>query len=93
MADEIITHLPENVYLSFDVDGLDPKLCPNTGTPVPGGLEIDQIYYLLKQVLKSGRKFIGFDLSETGVGESEWDANVSARILWKLCNFLVAADE
>ena len=37
IADEIIQQLPEKVYLSFDIDGLDPKLCPNTGTPVQGG--------------------------------------------------------
>jgi len=79
------------VYLSFDIDGLDPKLCPNTGTPVFGGFEIEQIYYLLKKMISSGRKLIGFDLVEVGVGESDWDANVGARILWKLCNMLVAS--
>jgi agmatinase len=78
--------------LSFDIDGLDPKLCPNTGTPVPGGFETDQIFYLLKKILESGRKIIGFDLTEIGVAESEWDANVGARVLLKLCNILVASN-
>src|SRR6202012_1188291 len=36
---QIINALPQKVYISFDIDGLDPKLCPNTGTPVPGGFE------------------------------------------------------
>src|SRR6266480_2822613 len=90
ITDIIISKLPENIYLSFDIDGLDPKLCPNTGTPVYGGLEIEQVYYLLKKMVASGRKLIGFDLSEVGVGESDWDANVGARILFKLCNMLVA---
>ena len=88
----IVDQLPQHVYLSFDIDGLDPKLCPNTGTPVLGGLEIEQVYYLLKKIIASGRKLIGFDLSEVGVGESDWDANVGARILWKLCNMLVASN-
>ena len=92
IADEIVTHLPPNVYLSFDVDGLDPKLCPATGTPVPGGLEIEQTYYLLRQIIRSGRKLIGFDLSEVGTGETEWDANVGARLLWKLCNLLLVSN-
>lgn len=92
IADEIVEKLPAQVYVSFDIDGLDPKLCPNTGTPVPGGFEAAHIFYLLKRVLQSGRKIIGFDLSETGVGEVEWDANVSARVLWKLCNLLVASN-
>ncbi len=92
VADEIVTHLPNNVYLSFDIDGLDPKLCPSTGTPVPGGLEIEQTYYLLRQLIRSGRKLIGFDLSEVGTGDTEMDANVGARILWKLCNLLLASN-
>ncbi|HVK50051.1 MAG TPA: agmatinase family protein [Pseudobacter sp.] len=92
IADEIVEKLPSQVYVSFDIDGLDPKLCPNTGTPVPGGFETAHIFYLLKRVLQSGRTIIGFDLSETGVGEVEWDANVSARVLWKLCNLLVASN-
>lgn len=92
IADEIVEKLPSQVYVSFDIDGLDPKLCPNTGTPVPGGFEAAQIFYLLKRVLQSGRTIIGFDLCETGVGDIEWDANVGARVLWKLCNLLVASN-
>jgi len=92
IADEIIHHLPQNVYISFDIDGLDPKLCPHTGTPVPGGFETEQIFYLFKKLIQSGRKFIGFDLVEVGVSHSEWDENVGARCLFKLCNMLVAAN-
>ncbi len=89
---EIGDHLPENVFLSFDIDGLDPKLCPHTGTPVQGGFEADQIFYLLKKVLESGKKLIGFDLNEIGVSINEWDENVGARVLFKLCNLMVAAN-
>jgi agmatinase len=92
IVDEIIQQLPAFVYVSFDVDGLDPKLCPHTGTPVNGGLEIEQVIYLIKKIIESGRKFIGFDLDEIAIGESNFDANVGARILWKLCNMLVAAN-
>ena len=92
VVNDIVNQLPEEVYLSFDIDGLHPKLCPNTGTPVPGGFEVEQIYYLLKTIIQSGRKFIGFDLNEVGVGDTDWDANVGARVLWKLCNLLVAAN-
>jgi agmatinase len=92
ITDAIIEQLPQKVFLSFDIDGLDPKLCPNTGTPVPGGFEAEQVYYIVKRILKSGRKLIGFDLMEIGVGENDWDANVGAHILWKLCNLLVASN-
>jgi agmatinase len=83
---EIVNNLPEKVYISFDVDGLDPKLCPHTGTPVPGGLELEQVYCLFREVVKSGREIIGFDVCETG--DNEWDGNVAARITYKLANFL-----
>src|SRR5580658_8441956 len=92
IVDEIVSHLPDKVYVSFDIDGLDPKLCPNTGTPVQGGFEAEQVFYLIKKIIQSGRHFIGFDLVEIGVGDSCTDANVGARILWKLCNLLVASN-
>ncbi|MDR1130239.1 MAG: agmatinase family protein [Prevotellaceae bacterium] len=85
-CEEIISHLPGNVYISFDVDGLCPGLCPSTGTPVPGGLEFEQAMYLIRQIVFSGRKIVGFDLSEVSPPVSgDWDANVGARILFKLC--------
>ncbi|MFM7405267.1 MAG: agmatinase family protein [Cuspidothrix sp.] len=86
LCQEIINHLPDKVYISFDVDGLDPKLCPNTGTSVPGGLELEQVYCLFREVVNSGREIIGFDVCE--VGDGEWDGNVGARIVYKLANFL-----
>jgi agmatinase len=92
IVDEVVALLPQNVYLSFDVDGLDPKLCPHTGTPVQGGFETEQIFYLLKKVTQSGRKIIGFDLNEVGVSHDEWDENVGARVLYKLCNILIASN-
>jgi agmatinase len=93
IVDEIVNHLPEKVFISFDIDGLDPKLCPHTGTPVQGGFETEQIFYLFKRVLQSGRKLIGFDLNEVGVSQDEWDENVGARCLFKLCNLLVASSQ
>ena len=88
IVDDIVTNLPEFVYVSFDIDGLDPKLCPHTGTPVQGGFEAEQIFYLLKKVMQAGKKIIGFDLNEVGVSNNEWDENVGARVLYKLCNVL-----
>ncbi len=90
VCDDIVAALPQKVYISFDIDGLDPKLCPNTGTPVPGGFEVEQIYYLFKRVSESGRQLIGFDLNEVSCGEhSEGiDAIVGARVLYKLCNYM-----
>lgn len=90
IVEEIINQLPDKVYISFDIDGLDPKLCPNTGTPVQGGFETEQIFYLFDKLRKSGKQIIGFDLVEVSTSETGWDANVGARILYKMCNLLLS---
>ncbi len=92
IADDIIAQLPSKIYLSFDIDGLDPKHAPSTGTPVYGGFDPEQIYYLLKKMNEAGKQLVGFDLVEIGVGDHSWDANVGARVLLKLCNILTAAN-
>lgn len=86
LCKEAISALPQDVYVSFDIDGLDPALCPHTGTPVPGGLSFNQACLLLGALKDSGKRIIGFDLVEVCPGpDDEWDANVGARILYKLC--------
>lgn len=93
ISEEIVSKLPQKVYISFDIDGLDRKLCPHTGTPVPGGFEAEEIFYLMKKVIQSGRQLIGFDLCEVGVNsDNDWNANVGARVLLKLCNLLIASN-
>lgn len=89
LAKEIVELLGPKVWISFDVDGLDPSLCPHTGTPVPGGLSFREAVFLLRTVVESGRVIVGFDLSEVAPGPTgdEWDANVGARLLYKLCGF------
>ena len=82
---EMIRALPERVWISCDIDGLDPSLCPNTGTPVPGGLQFAEIAHMLAQLVASGRRIAGFDLVEVSPGHDEWDANVGARLLYKMC--------
>ncbi len=88
---KIIAQLPPKVYLSFDIDGLDPKLCPGTGTPVPGGLEFEQALYLLRQVVRSGRTIIGCDLNEVAPGDTDWNAIVGARLLYHMANWMAVS--
>lgn len=82
LTKQIIQTLPERVYVSLDVDGLDPSLCPNTGTPVPGGLGFNEVSFLLEALVKANKKIIGFDICETG--NNPWDANVAARLLYRM---------
>lgn len=82
--------LGEKVYVSFDIDGLDPGLCPGTGTPVPGGLFYDEAILILEHLRHQGKNIVGFDLCEVAghTSGSEFDYNVGARVLYKLCGLL-----
>jgi agmatinase len=85
---DIVGTLPQQVYVSFDIDGLDPTLCPGTGTPVPGGLSFAEASMLIATLTNSGRTIVGFDLVEvapSGRPGDQWDGNVGARVLFKLC--------
>ncbi len=86
LVDHALTPLPKKVYISFDIDALDPSLCPGTGTPVPGGLSFAQACIILEALRDTKRTLVGFDLVEVSPREGdEWDANVGARLLYKLC--------
>jgi agmatinase len=91
---KIVSELPENVYVSFDIDGLNPIYCPSTGTPVPGGQDFSEVRHLLMLLAKSGKKIVGFDLVEVAPGEAgEYDGNVAARLLYSLCAAVVASKD
>jgi agmatinase len=95
LCQEIIQSLPDDVWISFDIDGLDPRFCPHTGTPVPGGLDFQEANYLIGELVRSGKTIIGFDLNEvapnTEDSQDEWDANVGARLLYKLSAWTLAS--
>ena len=87
---ERLAMLPATVWVTFDVDGLDPALCPSTGTPVPGGLSWHEAMLWLEELARSGRRVVGVDLVEVApgpaslAGEDSWDAIVGARLLYRL---------
>lgn len=87
-CDAIIAQLPQKVVISFDIDGMYPWYCPNTGTPVPGGFSFEEAAYLLSKLSESGKEIIGFDLVEVAPGEDDWDGNVGARMLFHMCGVL-----
>ena len=88
---KIIAQLPAKIYISFDIDGLDPKLCPGTGTPVPGGLEFEEATYLLRSIVRAGITIIGCDLNEVAPGDTDWNGIVGARLLYQLCNWMAVS--
>lgn len=86
IAADIVNALPQQVYVSFDIDALSPDLCPHTGTPVPAGLKYEEAIYILSALLKSGRQIVGFDLVEVAPDQdNQWDETVGSRLLYQLC--------
>lgn len=58
-----IAKLPQHVYLTIDVDGLDPSIMPSTGTPEPGGLSWQQACFVLTELFTT-REVVGMDVNE-----------------------------
>lgn len=94
-AQAIVAELPAEVWVSFDIDGLDPRFCPHTGTPVMGGLEPAEVISILRALAASGKRIVGFDLNEVAPNQhdehDEWDGNVGARMLYKMIGFTLAS--
>ncbi len=86
--DVALKRLPEKIYLSIDVDGLDPSVMPGTGTPVPGGLTYRQVVELIKKIGAS-KKVIAADITELakikGTQVSEFTAAKIATKLFVYC--------
>jgi agmatinase len=91
LVDEVINELPDKVYISLDVDGLELALCPSTGTPVPGGFSFNQVIFLAERLVETGRTIIGFDLVETG--PQQLDGIVSCRLLYRLIALMLRSNK
>ena len=90
----MVERLPQEVYVSFDIDGLSLENCPHTGTPVPGGLSFNRALWLIETLVRSGRRIIGFDIVEVPPSPADrTDAIVGARVLWKLCGLTLKSND
>lgn len=94
MCDNIISELPENVYISLDIDGLTIECSPHTGTTISGGLRFPEVVYLMDKLVESGRKIVAFDLSEVVPDvDDKTDAMIAARLLFKMCSMALKHHE
>jgi agmatinase len=79
--------MSENVYITFDVDGLDPSVIPATGTPEPGGLFWDEALDFIKTIAKQ-KKIVGFDVVELAPNENHPASNfTAAKLVYKILNY------
>ena len=90
--DEAVGRLGEEVYVTLDVDGLDPTIMPATGTPVPGGLGWYPTLRLLRKVAQA-RRIIGFDVTELaplpGLHAPDF---LVARLVYKLIGYALGGE-
>ena len=85
--DEALQMLPKNVYITFDVDGLDPSIMPSTGTPEPGGLGYYHILRFLKKVFEK-RNVLGLDLVELApISGNNAPDFMCARLVYKMIGY------
>jgi agmatinase len=85
--DKAIKKLSKNVYLTFDLDGLDPSIMPNTGTPEPGGLLWYHSLKFLKKVIEK-RNLIGFDVVELCPNEINKTSDfLAAKLVYKILSY------
>jgi len=90
--DGAIDSLTENVYLTIDIDGLDPSLVPTTGTPEPGGLGWYEVLTLLRRLAEK-RRVVGMDLVEFSKTEtSDAPAFLCAKLVYKALAYIFKND-
>ncbi len=86
---KILKQLSKDVYVTIDIDGLDPSIVPATGTPEPGGLGWYQVLDLLKAVAKE-KKVVGFDLVELSPVKGLHAADfIAAKLTYKMIGYIV----
>ncbi len=91
--DEAVDSLTDNVYLTIDIDGLDPSLVPTTGTPEPGGLGWYQTLTLIRKLAEK-KKIVGMDLNEFSKVDGATDAPVflCCKLIYKTLGYIFESE-
>lgn len=85
--DEAVSRLSKNVYITFDLDVLDPSIMPSVGTPEPGGLYYYKLLKLLKKIFIV-RNVVGFDVVELCPNENNVSPDfTAAKIIYKMIGY------
>jgi agmatinase len=86
--DSAVESLTSHVYLTIDIDGLDPSLVPCTGTPEPGGLTWNEVLSLIR-ALAAKRNVVGMDLVELSPSPaSPASSFLSAKLIYKTLGYV-----
>ena len=86
-VDSAIDQMTENVFITFDLDALDPSIMPSTGTPEPGGLFWYETLDFLKQVFKE-KNVVGFDIVELCPNSKDKSSDfLAAKLYYKMLSY------
>jgi agmatinase len=87
----VVDTLGETVYVTFDVDYFDPAIMPSTGTPEPDGFLYSETLDIFRELLRSGRRIVGFDIVELAPMKGLHHPDIlTARLLYKMLNMAFA---
>ncbi|MCH3882069.1 MULTISPECIES: agmatinase [Tenacibaculum] len=90
--EDVIDQLTENVFITFDLDALDPSIMPSTGTPEPGGLFYYETLEFLKQVFEQ-KNVVGFDMVELCPNKNEKSSDfLAAKLFYKMLSYKFSSD-
>jgi agmatinase len=85
----LVDKLPQDIYLTFDVDGLDPSIMPSTGTPEPEGLYYTEATDIIRTIKKAGKRIVGFDVVELAPIQGVTHPDIlTARLIYKILNLI-----
>ena len=91
--DSAIDQMTENVFITFDLDALDPSIMPSTGTPEPGGLFWYETLDFLKQVFQE-KNVVGFDIMELCPNQNDKSSDfLAAKLYYKMLSYKFAEDD
>jgi agmatinase len=91
--DDVVEQLTENVYITFDLDALDPSIMPSTGTPEPGGLLYYETLEFLKKVFET-RNVVGFDMVELCPNKIDKSSDfLAVKLYYKMLSYQFSGEE
>src|SRR6056300_524776 len=91
--DDMIDQLTSNVFITFDLDALDPSILPSTGTPEPGGLFYYETLEFLQRVFDE-KNVVGFDMVELCPNENEKSSDfLAAKLFYKMLSYKFASND
>ena len=86
-SDDVLEQLTDNVYITFDLDALDPSIMPSTGTPEPGGLFYYETLEFLRKVFNN-RNVVGFDIVELCPNKIDKSSDfLAAKLYYKMLSY------